>query len=128
MEKSMKVLIVDDEPIVRLALKRALETKGHVVSEAENGKQGIQLWLNEGPDLVFLDVLMPGQSGLQVLEEIGESDCAVVILMSAYSGAHGESDMANLGVDDFLKKPFDDIFKAIENGENLVRSKNSWGR
>src|SRR5688572_17492796 len=106
----MRVLVIDDEPIVRLALRRALEKRGHTVIEAEGGKSGIQLWLNESPDLVFLDVLMPGQSGLQVLREIGKSNEAVVLLMSAYSGAHAESDIADIGADGFLKKPFENVF------------------
>jgi DNA-binding response OmpR family regulator len=116
----MKVLVIDDEPIIRLALKRALESKGHQVLEADGGKAGIGLWLNQSPDLVFLDVLMPGQSGLQVLREIGKSNKAVVLLMSAYSGAHAESDMADIGADGFLKKPFDNVFDAVETGERLV--------
>ena len=116
----MKVLVIDDEPIVRLALKRALEAKGHDVLEADGGKRGIDLWLNQSPDLVFLDVLMPGQSGLQVLREIGNSNRAKVLLMSAYSGAHAESDMAGIGADGFLKKPFENIFEAVEAGERLV--------
>ncbi len=118
----MKVLVIDDEPIVRLALKRALESRGHSVIEADGGKSGIESWLNQSPDLVFLDVLMPGQSGLQVLREIGKSNKAVVLLMSAYSGAHAESDMANIGAHGFLKKPFENIFEAVETGERLVNA------
>ena len=116
----MKVLVIDDEPIVRLALKRALESRGHQVMEADGGKSGIELWLNQSPDLVFLDVSMPGQSGLQVLREIGKSNQAIVLLMSAYSGAHAESDMANIGAHGFLKKPFENVFDAVETGEKLV--------
>src|SRR4051812_1818587 len=112
----MKVLVVDDEPIIRLALKRALELKGHQVLEAQNGAEGKVKWLNESPDLIFLDVLMPGQSGLQVLQDIGNLNKSVVILMSAYSGAHAESDIPGLGADSFLKKPFENVFLAIEKG------------
>ncbi len=119
----MKVLVVDDEAIVRLALKRALELKGHTVTEAENGEEGKKKWLNESPDLVFLDILMPGQSGLQVLQDIGDLNESVVVLMSAYSGVHNESEMAELQADHFLKKPFEDIFRAIEMGERLVHER-----
>lgn len=119
----MKVLVIDDEPIIRLALKRALESKGHTVFEADGGKTGIALWLNQSPDLVFLDVLMPGQSGLQVLREIGKSNKAIVLLMSAYSGAHAESDMADIGAQGFLKKPFENVFEAVEIGERLVNAR-----
>ncbi|MCB0384469.1 MAG: response regulator, partial [Bdellovibrionales bacterium] len=59
----MRVLIVDDEPLVRRALKRVAEMRGHEVVEAENGSQGLEKWKQENPQLVFLDVLMPGLSG-----------------------------------------------------------------
>lgn len=59
----MKVLIVDDEPLVRLSLRRALMKGGHVVEEAEDGVSGRDKWGSFKPDLVFLDVLMPRLSG-----------------------------------------------------------------
>lgn len=119
----MRVLIVDDEPIIRLALRRALETRQHTVFEAENGGDGLSIWKSQNPDLVFLDVLMPGQSGLQVLEEVGNSNKSIVLLMSAYSGIHGAHDMKQTEAHGFLKKPFEDIFEIIQIGERLVHER-----
>lgn len=116
----MKVLVIDDEAIVRRALSRALESKRHVVLMADDGRAGLDLWKENDPDLVFLDILMPGLSGLQVLKEVGESRRAKVILMSAYTGIHAEDDLMNMGADLFLKKPFADIFEVIRLAEELT--------
>jgi two-component system, response regulator PdtaR len=115
----VKVLVIDDETIVRRALGRALESKKHKVSLADEGRVGLELWRTFDPDVVFLDILMPGLSGLQVLKEVGESRRAKVILMSAYTGIHAENDLINLGADLFLKKPFDDIFEVLRLAEEL---------
>lgn len=117
----MKILIVDDERLVRLSLGRAFRAKGHKVTEASDGNEGLVRWLEmqaagQGPDVVFLDVLMPGLSGPELLKKmrdekvrerdvraetdrdekidsdepkLGErNDDAKVVLMSAYSGEH----------------------------------------
>ncbi len=107
-----KILIVDDEPLVRRSLSRVFAKKYHVF-EAENGKQGLELWRAEMPDLVFLDVLMPGLSGPQVLQELSdkEKDSTFIILMSAYSGEHDLGSAQDMGAKLFLPKPFEDIFK-----------------
>ena len=130
----MKILIVDDEPLVRKSLARAFRAKGHTVFEAVDGSEGLSRWLElrtEGapPDLVLLDVLMPGLSGPEVLNEIrpklaadkeqGQAWQGKVILMSAYSGEHNVTTAQQLGADLFVPKPFDDIFAFVKNAEEL---------
>lgn len=66
----MKVLIVDDEPLVRKSLARACQLRGHEVTEAEDGIKGLELWLRDAPDVVFVDVLMPGLSGPELILEV----------------------------------------------------------
>ncbi len=116
----MKVLVVDDEPLVRRSLEKALKMKGHTVLLACDGREGMDLWLKEKPDLIFLDILMPGLSGLQVLKEIGPKKSGKVVLMSAYSGVHGQDTVQQMGADLFLAKPFDDIFEIVKRAEELV--------
>ena len=65
----MKVLIIDDEPIIRRALGRVFKKRGHEVLEAEGGESGLEKWKSSGPDLVFLDVLMPDLNGPQVIDD-----------------------------------------------------------
>ena len=114
----MKILIVDDELLIRRALRRAAEMKGHVVVEAPDGLVGLQLWREEDPDLVFLDVLMPGLTGPEVLKEIKNENRAKVVLISAYAGEFDPTTLA--GANLFIPKPFEDIFAVLEKGENLL--------
>ncbi len=117
----MKILIVDDEAIVRRSLRRAAEHRGHEAIEAEGGQQGLQLWCQESPDLVFLDVLMPDLSGPEVLSRLGEKKGpAKVILISAYAGDYDSGAAQQMGADLFLPKPFADIFKVIDLAEKMV--------
>ncbi|MEQ1875778.1 MAG: response regulator [Bdellovibrionia bacterium] len=116
----MKVLVVDDEPIVRRSLEKALQNRKHEVLTASDGRSGMEMWLKEKPDLVFLDILMPGLSGLQVLKELGERKTGKVILMSAYSGVHGQDTVHQMGADLFLAKPFEDIMDVVKKAEELV--------
>ncbi|MBX2988617.1 MAG: response regulator [Bdellovibrionaceae bacterium] len=116
----MKILIVDDEVLVRRSLERVVRKQGHEVWEAADGVDGLSKWREHDPDLVFLDVLMPGLTGPQVLEEIGPSRRAKVILMSAYLGQEKISEGSVLAVDMFLPKPFEDVFEIVRRAEELL--------
>ena len=111
-----KILVVDDEPLVRRSLKRALEAAGFAVLEAVDGKQGLEVWEKEQPDLVFLDILMPGLTGPQVLAEISPEirKLSQVVLISAYSGDYSLDSAKGLGADHFIPKPFEDIFGIVK--------------
>jgi CheY-like chemotaxis protein len=119
----VKVLIVDDEPLVRLSLRRALEKTGHVVEEADDGQAGLEKWSAFRPELTFLDVLMPRLTGPDLLKAMraAESPLGKVILMSAYTGDYNPERAKSLGADMFILKPFDDIFAIVKLGEDLVR-------
>lgn len=117
----MKILIVDDEPLVRRALRRVAEMRGHQVVEAEDGSQGLEVWRKTNPDLIFLDVLMPGLSGPQVMKEIGVDHGAKVVLISAYSGEYNLETAKSIGADMFVPKPFEDIFSIVETAEKLCQ-------
>jgi CheY-like chemotaxis protein len=121
----MKVLIVDDEPLVRRSLARALKSNGHETVEANDGLQGLAAWRTEKPELIFLDVLMPGMNGpellSQMIEELGESGIGKVILISAFSGEHNMETALQMGADLFVPKPFEDIFEVVRMAEELVR-------
>jgi CheY-like chemotaxis protein len=118
----MKVLIVDDEPLVRLSLRRALEKRGHVVAECHDGLAALESWAQFGPELVFLDVLMPRLSGPDLLKHLSPAvrGHAKVILMSAYAGEYDLAKAKSLGADLFVAKPFDDIFTVVAAGEEMT--------
>jgi CheY-like chemotaxis protein len=117
----MKVLIIDDEPLVRRSLARALKSRGHDISEAEDGIHGLAAWKAGQPDLIFLDVLMPGMTGPQVLHEVGKERSGKVILISAFSGEHNMQTATQMGADLFIPKPFDNIFAVVEMAEGLMK-------
>lgn len=128
----MKVLIVDDEPLVRKSLGRAFRAKGHDVVEAVDGSEGLAVWLklqseNAGPDVCFVDVLMPGLSGPELLRTVlpqvvpnASGKTPKVVLMSAYSGEHNVTTAQAMGADVFVPKPFDDIFALVAKAESLL--------
>lgn len=117
----MKVLIIDDETLVRRSLYRVLQSKGHEVMEAVNGTEGLQVWRTWQPDLVFLDVLMPGLTGPEVLKEIQDVGKTKVVLMSAFSGEHNVQTAQQMGADLFVPKPFEDIFAVVDLAEGLLK-------
>lgn len=116
----MKVLIVDDEPLVRRALKRAFEKHGHQVVEAHDGKQAVEVWPLTKPDVVLLDILMPGLSGPQVLQVLkSDQKQGQIILMSAYSGEYDLPTIQGMGAHHFESKPFQDVFAVVKIAEEL---------
>jgi CheY-like chemotaxis protein len=121
----VKVLIVDDEPLVRLSLRRALAKGGHQVEEAEDGLTGKEKWTAFKPDLIFLDVLMPRMSGPDLLKAL-KADGGIhgrVILMSAFTGQYDLEKAQSLGADLFILKPFADIFAIVRAAEDLIHVK-----
>lgn len=115
----MKVLVVDDEVLVRRSLSRALKSKGHQVFEAGDGNEGLLMWRSQNPDVVFLDVLMPGRTGPEVLKEMRAYSSAKVILMSAFAGEHNMETAQQMGASLFVPKPFEDIFNVVKMAEEI---------
>ena len=120
----MNILVVDDEELVRKSLQRAFASSGHRVLSAEGGKTGLQLWRDHSPDIVMLDVLMPDMTGPEVLDEIMPTS-AHVILMSAFKGKYDRDSAKSLGANDFISKPFEDIFQIVKYVENSYEQKRS---
>jgi CheY-like chemotaxis protein len=116
-----KVLIVDDEPLVRRSLERALSKRGYEVLVAADGTEGLATWRRELPAVIFLDVLMPGLSGPQVLAQMGAEKKAIVVLMSAYTGEYNWQTAKEIGADLFVPKPFDNIFTTLDQVEELIK-------
>lgn len=79
-----KILIVDDSYVSRLRVSQIFRTDGHNIIQAENGEEGISAYLREKPNLVFLDITMPGMNGVEALRIILSHDpAAKVIMLSA---------------------------------------------
>ena len=100
-----KILIVEDDADIREGVRILLEGEGYSVSEAENGRKGLEL-LKEETDLVILDVMMPGMSGLKTCEEIRKISYVPVLFLTAKSQESDKLIGLMAGGDDYLAKPF----------------------
>ena len=101
---AQRVLVVDDEPTVRDVVARYLERDGYVVKEVGDGDEVAAAIESFRPDLVVLDVMLPGRSGLDVLRELG--DRVPVILLTARTDETDRVLGLELGADDYVVKPF----------------------
>jgi CheY-like chemotaxis protein len=114
----VKVFIIDDEPIVSRALQRAFAAKGHDVVIASSGDEAVEMWERVHPDLVLLDVFMPGFTGPQVLQKLkkeGKIKSEYIVLMTAHSTVKSREQALQLGAHDFVQKPFDNVIKLVED-------------
>ena len=99
------ILIIEDDGDIREGVRILLEGEGYHILEAENGKQGLSL-LSENPDLIILDVMMPGMSGLKTCEEIRKISFVPVLFLTAKSQESDKLIGLMAGGDDYLPKPF----------------------
>jgi len=103
----VKVLIVEDEPVIADALCRGLSGEGFVVTVAANGPDGLWQATEFAFDVIILDVMLPGLSGYEVCRRLRRGGFGVPVLMlTAKDGEHDEADGLDLGADDYLTKPF----------------------
>ena len=117
MSKTISVVIAEDEAIIRLDLKESLEAEGYaVVGETSRGDEAIDLVRMLEPDLVILDIKMPGMNGIDAARVISEQGLAAVILLTAFSQQDLIQEASNAGVLAYLVKPFQrsDLVPSIE--------------
>ena len=122
----IRALIVDDEPLARARLHELLDDTPSVtvVGDAEDGPEAVDAIREQAPDLVFLDVQMPGMSGIDVIEEIGQDRMPVTVFVTAYDQyAIKAFDLAAV---DYLLKPFDDerFEQALHRAHDQIASQN----
>ena len=101
-----KILIVEDEDKIRKIVKTFLEKKSFGIVEVSDGKDAIDSFLTEKPDLVILDVMLPHKNGFEICKEIREFGNTPVLMLTAKTQDNDEINSFQLGADDFLRKPF----------------------
>jgi DNA-binding response OmpR family regulator len=101
-----RVLVVDDEPDIRELVRELLERAGHEVIEASDGNEGLRVFFAERPELVILDVSMPGMDGWQMLERIRELSDVPVVMLTAKTTELDKVRGLRAGADDYITKPF----------------------
>ncbi|MCP4538989.1 MAG: response regulator transcription factor [Chloroflexi bacterium] len=103
---NIRILVVDDEHRYAWATKTYLEAKGYEVVTAHDGKTAIELVANEEPNLVILDIRMPGMDGYEVCRRVREFSTVPVIMLTAMAEDADKVKGLNIGADDYVTKPF----------------------
>lgn len=102
----MKILVVDDERLIRNVIREYLENEKYEVFEAENGFDALRVLETNKVDLIILDIMMPRMDGFETLKEIRKTKDTPVIMLSAMKEEEDKLNGFNLGVDDYITKPF----------------------
>lgn len=105
-EKTPKILVADDEEQIRRALKSILSARKYEVILAEDGGQAIDLAIDHNPDMIILDISMPGLDGIVVCRELRTWYTGPILMLSVRSGDTDKITALDTGADDYLTKPF----------------------
>jgi two-component system, OmpR family, KDP operon response regulator KdpE len=109
------ILVVDDEPQIRRVMRTSLSTNGYAVIEARSGEEALEILRKERPDLVLLDLNMPGIGGLQTCREIRDQSDVAIIMLTVRNTENDKVLALDAGADDYVAKPFrmDELFARI---------------
>lgn len=118
--KGARALIIDDSPTIIAVLRKILRSAGYQTLEALDAERGVELIRQEKPDLVFLDIILPGMNGfgaLRLIRKDPQIQHVPVIMISGNEHATEQFYANRIGADDFMKKPFSrfEVFARIEN-------------
>jgi two-component system, OmpR family, KDP operon response regulator KdpE len=100
------ILVVDDEREIVRALRRSLSAHGYMVLTASSGEEAIELVAQQRPDLLLLDLLLPGMSGLEVCRRVRAVSNVPIIVLSVKDAERDKVEALDLGADDYVAKPF----------------------
>lgn len=129
-DNTKKIVIVEDEPSLIFTLRDTLENEGYNAFVAENGKEAVDIVEKENPDLMVLDLMLPGMSGYEVCEKVREMNYTFpIIILTARDQEVDKVTGLNLGADDYMTKPFSvkellaRIKARLRRSENYSKSK-----
>jgi len=112
------ILVVDDEAQIRRVLRSTLTFRGYTISEATSGEEALDLVRKVKPDLILLDVNLPGMSGVETCRELRRSSDAPIIMLTVRNAERDKIDALDSGANDYVVKPF-------ATGELLARIRNA---
>jgi len=101
-----KILVVDDEPQIRRTLRATLAPQGYAITDAASGEAALETLRDLAPDLVLLDLNMPGLGGLAACRRIRDRSDAAIIVLTVRSGEQDKVAVLDAGADDYVTKPF----------------------
>lgn len=105
-----RILVVDDEPSIRMLIRTILQAEGHTITTASNGREALEMVIENVPDLIVLDLMMPEMDGWHLLEELhmrGLRRHTRVVIVSGHYDPEGASEDRRAHAHHFLPKPFD---------------------
>jgi two-component system alkaline phosphatase synthesis response regulator PhoP len=106
-EKKVRILVVEDDLSILTGLSMNLRFEGYEVIQAQDGRTGLQKVIDEAPDLLVLDVMLPEMNGFEVLEELKKRGSSVPVVVLSAKGVETDRVIGlNLGADDYVVKPF----------------------
>jgi two-component system KDP operon response regulator KdpE len=100
------ILVVDDEPQIRRVLRSTLSTHGYVITEAKTGEDALESMRKERPDLILLDMNMPGMGGIEACRQIRRTSDAPIIMLTVRNAERDKVAALDAGADDYVVKPF----------------------
>jgi two-component system KDP operon response regulator KdpE len=109
------ILVVDDEPQIRRVLRSSLSTRGYAITEAKTGEEALESLRKERPDLILLDMNMPGMGGIETCREIRRGSDAPIIMLTVRNAERDKVAALDAGADDYVVKPFgiEELFARI---------------
>lgn len=122
------ILIVDDEPDIRESVESVIRSEGAKTLTCADGNKAVHLCREKKPELVILDMMLPGRSGFLVLERIkGHADSPLVIMITANEGKRHKSYATGLGADAYLQKPVS-LDLLVETAVRLLKENDAMNR
>ena len=106
MNASARILVVDDEPQIRRVVKTAIVANGYEGLEARSGEEALDLVRTENPDLILLDMNMPGMGGMATCRQLRAISDAAIIVLSVRNSERDKIEALDSGADDYITKPF----------------------
>jgi two-component system response regulator TrcR len=123
----VKILLIEDEPVLAMLIKETLETQGFEISIGANGMEGWSLFKSKKPDLCIVDVFMPKKDGFSLVEDIRRVDqLTPIIFLTARTQTEDVLKGLEIGADDYMKKPFS-MEELILRIKSLLRRANTQG-
>jgi CheY-like chemotaxis protein len=119
----MHIVIIDDEPVVAETLAEAVRGQGHTAAVGLSGSEGLALLAEKAPDAVFLDLVMPGLSGIELLREIRRANPELpIVVVTGWARQQDLDEVRRLGVTDIVEKPW-----ALKYVDEALRTLGSYG-
>lgn len=106
MSTQARILIVDDEPQIRRVMKTSLAANGYEVFESKTGEEALEALRHDSPDLILLDMNMPGMGGMAACRELRAVSDVAIIVLSVRDGERDKIAALDAGADDYITKPF----------------------